>query len=86
MILLADWTKVGTKEQLEKDIGNGFKVLIGWLESKTDTIYCEEVPNWKVGTDQTQPNYKVYVWNRSGIREELALCLAKPVQTMKEGK
>jgi len=75
-MLAADWEECGTKKSLEKQIGNDFKVFLGWTETKTDTMLCVEVPS-KLG----EPRYNVYCWNQTGVRAKLAGLLGLPVSS-----
>lgn len=86
-----DWSQVGTQKQLEEDIGNGFKLRLGWTECNGDTTLVVRVPSPL--TTKYEPNdltrpispppaeqyYCVYVWNCQGIRKELAALLGEPV-------
>lgn len=66
------WTMTGTQEYLEKEIGNGFKVRIGWTETLTDTVYCEAI------SDTNPIIYHVIVWNEAGVRGKIAAIVDKP--------
>ena len=75
MLFQGDWFAIGAKSKLEADIGNGFKLKLGWIETSTDTAYCEEVPTAK----GNEPLYSVTIWNAQGIRARVAAALGQPV-------
>lgn len=76
-----DFKDYGTKVQLETKWG--FKVAVGWIESETDTIYCEEAPQCeKIGSPRGT-YYQVWIWNqpkaRASVAARFAEMLGKPV-------
>jgi len=72
-MITADWQDGGTKEDLEKRIGTGFVVQLGWTETEHTTIFCKR--SHIVG------EFQIYVWNTPGpnVRKQLADALAQPV-------
>jgi hypothetical protein len=68
------WEKTGTKAQLIADIGDGFQLRTGWIESDTDTLFVESAVSYGA-----EPRYTVYCWNEPGIRARLAVCLGERV-------
>jgi len=72
MYLQGDWTMAGTKEELERDIGNGFIVRVGWTETVSDSIYCEMI------SDDRPARYRVVIWNEGGVRGKIAAIVDKP--------
>ncbi len=75
-MLSPDWVTRGYKEELEKKIGNGFVTKEGWTLTDTDTCYCYIIPNPIKGGETL---YKVEIWNRPNVNEELLDILKKPV-------
>lgn len=65
-----DWTATGTKEDLEKQIGNDFVVRSGWTITDTDTVFCERVCG---------NTFKVVAWNDPNVRDILQTLLNRPV-------
>lgn len=74
-MLTPDWTATGSIEWLENRVGNGFVVKNGWQESSTYTTLCTEILTKKGET----PVWCVCIWNRKGVREELAHLLGLSV-------
>lgn len=69
------WSKCGTKAQLEEQIGNGFKLKEGWLETDNDTILVVE----KVSFGNDEPVYDLYYWDYPEVRAHMARILGFPV-------
>lgn len=70
----------GTKAHLDKQWPIWKHLQIGWNDDTHDTTLMIELP--KVGEKQ----YVVYVWNRPGVRAEIAALLGLPVHIMPEVK
>jgi hypothetical protein len=73
-MLVPNWSEVGTREELEANIGDKFTFAVGWIETSTDTAYVEEVNCYGA-----EPRYLVRIWNATGIRAALATMLGQPV-------
>jgi hypothetical protein len=73
-MLMPSWVKTATKEQLEKDIGGGFKLKLGWTEKVDMTIFCQVAY-----TLDKEIQYEVLVWYCRDIRLKFGIALAAPV-------
>jgi hypothetical protein len=74
-MLTPDWSETATIKKLTDGIGKKFKP--GWTETETDTAFLEAVITLS-GSEQL---YRLSVWNRPGVRAELATMLGRPVHT-----
>jgi len=79
MMLIGDWTKHGTKAELESEIGYGFVLKEGWTETKTDTIFCQCI--LPADMNCFEPEYRVTCWNEIGVRAQLAMYLGAAVHS-----
>lgn len=77
------WDRTGTKKELESYVGHGFKLTVGWIESKDETMYIQEIFCKK----DPEPRYTMYVWNvpnaRAMVASELGIMLGAPVRSDK---
>jgi len=74
-----DYVERGTLSDINKELSANLKP--GWNEGKTDTalvLPCESLKDGQ-GSATDQPWYTAQIWNRCGIRSELANLLALPV-------
>lgn len=72
-----DWHQFGTAKELADYMGM-VEINLGWTETATDTMLVVEVP-----TTLPTPEYRMSVWNRPGVRAEMAALLGLPVKTCK---
>lgn len=68
MLFVSDSEEFGIIPEIINTLG--FDVRVGWNERENKTYYCEVAGS---------AMYRVYVWNRTGVRAELAIALGMPV-------
>jgi len=73
-----DYFERGTLSEINERLSA--KLKPGWNEGKTDTALVLLGATKKHGTKDTdQPWYVAHIWNRCGVRSELANLLGLPV-------
>lgn len=77
MNIQPDWCRTGTLQELRYDVNLNLKV--GWNENKTDTCLITALPFQPNEFDPQNPKYLCQVWNRPGIRAQIAQLLAMDV-------
>lgn len=73
----------GTKAYLDEQWPIWKYLQIGWNDDTHDTTLMIELSPG-VNNNINEPRYVVYVWNRPGVRAEIAALLGLPVPIMPE--